>query len=143
MSDSNTAMPKEFARRLLAYEAALGGPAEANNSAGFRVCDRLRGPLAKLMGVAGFFALLSRALALAGAEIPWLREVRIKADGSVEGVSELEAKLDARAAAEGELIVVGHLLRLLVMLIGPALTVGLVHDIWPGWKITIVETQAL
>ncbi len=136
-------MPKDFARRLLAFEAASGGPAEAKDSPGFGVCEKLRRPLAKLMGVTGFFSLLSRALVLAATEIPWLRELRVKADGSVDGVGEVEAKLDARAVAEGEVALVGHLLALLVTFIGPTLTLGLLHDIWPDWTIDIAESKTL
>ena len=95
------------------------------------------------MGVAGFHALLSRSLALASRQISWLRELHIKPDGSVEGVTEVEARLDAHAVAEGEVVLVGHLLGLLVILIGPALTLGLLHDIWPGWTIGVGEGQPL
>lgn len=135
-------MPREFAAQLVASEAVSRGPA-AKDAPAFRICHKLRGPLAKLIGVTGFFSLMSRALALAGAEIPWLRELRIKVDGSLEGVSEIEAKLGARAVAEGEVALLGHLLGLLVIFIGPTLTLGLLHDIWPSWKIENTEVQAL
>jgi hypothetical protein len=45
-----------------------------------RVCERLRKPLARLAGVAGFRSLLSRAVALARAEIPSLVGVQVRAD---------------------------------------------------------------
>ncbi len=131
MSNSATPKPKEFARRLLAYEAASGKPADAKDSGVFRVCEKLREPLGKLLGVGGFRSLLSRALALAGAEVPWLRALHIKADGSLEGPDELEAKLDSRAVAEGEVALAAQLLGLLVTFIGPALTQRLLQDIWP------------
>ncbi len=130
-------MPREFAGKLLAYVAASGPAAEAEDSSGFRVCAALRGPLAKFMGAAGVGALLSRALALAGVEIPWLRQVRVGAGGTLEGVAEMAGKLDARLITEGEIALVGHLLGLLVIFIGPALTLSLLHDIWPGWTIEI------
>jgi len=131
MSNSATLKPKEFARRLLAYEAGSGKPADAKVSPAFRVCEKLRGPLGKLLGVGGFRSLLSRALALAGAEVPWLRALHIKADGSLEGLDELEAKLDSRAVAEGEVVLAAQLLGLLVTFIGAALTQRLLQDIWP------------
>jgi hypothetical protein len=131
MPNSATPKLKGFARRLLAYEAASGEPADAKDSAAFRVCEQLRGPLGKLMGVGGFRALLSRALALAGAEVPWLRALHIKADGSLDGLEELEAKLDSRAVAEGEVVLAAQLLGLLLTFIGPALTLRMLHDIWP------------
>ncbi len=134
-------MPKEFARRLLAYEAASGEPADAQESAAFRVCEKLRGPMGKLIGVDGFRSLLSRAQALGCAEVPWLCALQIQADGSLEGLDELEAKLDARAVTEGEGVLVGQLLGLLVIFIGPALTLGLLHDIWPRWTILNLEKE--
>jgi len=122
---------KQFARRLLDYEAASGKPADVQETPAFRVCGKLRGPLGKLMGVGGFRSLLSRALVLAGAEVPWLRELQIQADGSLEEPKEFEVKLDRPAITEGEVVLVSQLLGLLVTLIGPALTVSLLRDIWP------------
>jgi nicotinic acid phosphoribosyltransferase len=129
----NSASPelKAAAQRLLAYESAAGKPSDANRSAGFRICEKLRAPLAKLLGVDGFRSLLFRALTLAGAEALWLRALRINTDGSMEGLHELEAKLDSSAIAEGEIVLVGHLLGLLLTFIGPTLTTGLLRDVWP------------
>lgn len=132
---------KEFARLLLAREAESGGPAETNDSPGFRVCERLRQPLGRLLGNGGFRALLSRAQALAGAEVNWLRDLRIKADGSLEGLEEAEAKLDSRAVAEGEIVLVSQLLGLLITFIGPALTLRMLHDIWPKMEDLVFEKE--
>ncbi|MDB6015663.1 MAG: hypothetical protein JWR19_152 [Pedosphaera sp.] len=131
MSNSATPKLKEFARRLLVYEAATGTSAGGGESAAFRVCEKMREPLGKLMGVGGFRMLLSRALTLAGAEIPWLRELQVKADGALGGLDKCEAKLDARATAAGEIVLVAYLLGLLTTFIGPALTLRLLQDIWP------------
>jgi nicotinic acid phosphoribosyltransferase len=129
----NNATPKlkEFARRLLAHEEASGKSADAKDFKAFRVCEKLCGPLSKLTGVGGFRSLLSRALALAGAEVPWLRALHINSDGSLEGLEQLETKLDSREIAEGEVVLVSQLLGLLVTFIGPTLTVGMLRDIWP------------
>ena len=136
-----TPMPKEFARQLLEYEAALGKRADPKHSAAFGVCEKLRVPLGRLMGAAGYSSLLSRALVLAGAEAPWLRELLVNADGTVEGLDETEAGLEKDSAAEGEVFLVGHLLGLLVTFIGPALTLQLLHDIWPKWAIKVFENE--
>jgi len=122
---------KQFARRLLDCEAAPGDPACTQETAAFRVCEKLHGPLGKLMGGGGFRSLLSRALVLAGAEVSWLRALQIQADGSLEGLNEFEVKLDQPAIAAGEVVLVSQLLGLLVTFIGPALTVSLLRDIWP------------
>ena len=65
---------------------------------------------------------------MAGAEIHWLRGLKINADGSLEN---LEEKMDARAFSEGEVILAARLLGLLITFIGPALTLRLVQDVWP------------
>lgn len=131
MPDHATAELKEFARRLLACEVASRKPGGAKDSAAFQVVEKLRGPLAKLLGTGGFRALFSRALALANGEVAWLRALHIKADGSLEGLEELEAKLDRDAIARGEVALVAQLLGLLVTFIGLPLTLGLIRGAWP------------
>ena len=121
---------KEFVRRLLAYESTPGSFASAPDSAASRVCEKLRGPLGKLMGVSAYHSLVSRAVALAGREAPWLLALRIKADGSLEGFDKPGAKPDSHAVAEGEVLLLSHLLGLLVILIGLSLTQWLLHDTW-------------
>jgi hypothetical protein len=74
---------------------------------------------------------MSRALTLTGAEVPWLRALQIQADGSLAGLGDLEAKNELRAVTEGEAVLAAQLLGLLVTFIGPALTLRLLHDIWP------------
>ncbi len=123
---------KELARRLLARETPSRKRSEAGETTAFPVCEKFRRPLSSFTGVAGFRSLLSRALALAGEEVHWLRALHIKADGSLEGLDELEAELDAREVAEGEVVLVGHLLELLVTFIGSTFTLQLLRDIWPN-----------
>ena len=83
------------------------------------------------MGNGGFRALLSRALALANAEVPWLRAVQVKADGSLEGLEELHAQLDPDEFFEGRVVLLAQLLGLLVAFIGENLTLRLVREVWP------------
>src|SRR5437868_1759344 len=78
-----TQQMRDFAERLIARETSAS---ETTVQAACRVGEKLRPPLAALMGNTGFHALLSRALALAQAEIPWLRAVHVKADGSFGGL---------------------------------------------------------
>src|SRR5215213_3756121 len=134
MRDVIPAMPTGFARRLLAYEAALERDPGASGPVAFRVSEKLRGPLGKLLGVDGFRSLLVRARALAAAEVPWLVELEIKVDGSWGDLDGLEEKLDAGILGQGEVFLVGPFLGLLVTFIGPAVTLRVVHDIWPKWE---------
>jgi hypothetical protein len=136
---SNQVKPacKEFVEWILAYETA-SNPGDSR-SAVFHVCEKLRQSLGKLLGVGGFRALLSRALALAGAEVPWLRAVQIKADGSLEGMDALEAKLGATEIAQGHVALLAQVFALLVTFIGPSLTLELIQDAWPKAKFERLE----
>jgi hypothetical protein len=131
MSDNTKPKLKEFARGLLAHDATSNKSAGTNDFRAFHVCEKLRVPLSRLAGVGGFRSLLSRALALAGDEVPWLRALHITAEGSLEGLDKLGAKIDSGEIAEGEVVLVSQLLGLLLTFIGPALTLQLLHDIWP------------
>lgn len=143
MPNSAALTQKEFARRLLASEVAAGKFVAAKNSPAFRVCERLREPLGKLLGVRGFQSLLSRALALAGTSVSWMRELRIDADGSLAGLEGVEAQLDSRVIAEGELVLVSELLGLLETFIGPALTLRLLCTIFgQTWTLAIFEKES-
>ena len=120
-----------MAQRLLAYEGVAGensGPAE---SAAFRVCAKLRGPLITFAGVAGFRSLLSRALTLARAEAPSLSAVQIAADGSLKGLDELASQTDKEQARDGGAILIAQLTGLLFTFVGENLTLRLVQDVWP------------
>jgi hypothetical protein len=116
---------REFARRLITYEIKGNNPSKTK--AGFRVCEKLRPNLATLMGLAGFRALLSRALALAAAEVPSLRAVQVKADGLLQ----VPQELTTNKAGDAEVILAAQLLGLLVAFIGADLTLRLVHEVWP------------
>ncbi len=122
---------RNFAKRLIADEARGNKPAATKTPAGFNACEKLRPNLATFMGNAGFNALLSRALALAKAEDPWLRAVHVKADGALEGAVELHAQLDPAELFEGRVVLLAQLLGLLVAFIGELLTLRLVRDVWP------------
>lgn len=121
---------KEFARRLTAYEAAAVKVAGAQNSVAFHVCEKLRRPLSRLAGVAGFRSLLSRALALANDETHWLKDVHVNADGSLEGLDEAQS-VSQSEVEEGEVMLVAHVIELLVTFIGEGLTLQLVQEAWP------------
>ena len=119
---------RSFAARLIAHEAPRD---EFSEMATFPMTEKLRPHLAKLMGNGGFRALLSRALALASAEVSWLRAVQVKADGTLEGLEAPRAHLDPAEFLEGGVVLLAQLLGLLEAFIGPALTSRLVGEIWP------------
>ncbi len=131
MSENAPPQFTEYARRLLAYETAEGKTNAVKARAAFRVCEKLRESFGRLMGVDSYRALLSRALASAGSEVPGLQALQITMDGSLVGWDKLAAKPNPRAMAGGEVVLVSHLLGLFSTFIGTALIHRLLHDIWP------------
>jgi hypothetical protein len=126
--DPTTAAIKDLARRLIAFEA-MRDPPDGSFAAAVRACETLRGPLTRFVGVTGFGSLLSRALAMARADIPCLDAVRVRPDGSLEGWEGVGPRRDSDRDAGA--VVVAQLLGLLVTFIGEPLTLRLVRDAWP------------
>ena len=124
----------DLARRLLDCEIAAGETSVPTESAVVRVCEMLRPPLCALAGVAGYRSLLSRALTLAKAKAPSLSAVQVTTDGYLQGLDELEPKIDKDHAEEGEIILIAQLLGLFLSFIGEALALRLVQDVTPHLK---------
>src|SRR5476649_2675743 len=103
-----TPQMREFAEHLIAFETRGNKSAGKKTPAAFAVCEKLRPPLATLMGNAGFHALLSRALARAAADAPSLRAVQVKADGSLRKSDKLEVQADPAELANGSVVLVAQ-----------------------------------
>ena len=127
---------KDLARSLLAYVAVVGRTSEPTESAAVRVCEKLRGPLCALAGVAGYRSLLARALTLARAEAPSLGALQVTADGHLQGFGEFASQSDKDHASEGGVLLTAQLLGLFLSLLGAALTLQLVRDVFPNHTIT-------
>ena len=114
-------------------EAASQSAAELRAHATVRVLEKLRASLTRFAGAEGVTALLRRALALAVAEVPALRSVTLKADGSIEGLEVAAADAGNSEIGEGNatVAIAAHLLGLLVTFIGEPLTLRLVREVWP------------
>ena len=133
MQDNVTPKVHQLARRLIEYETEITTPVHEgdHNSPAFRVCEKFRPSLSRLAGAAGFRSLLSRALALAGNEVRWLKAIHIAADGSLEGLDETLVHVSPREIGQGEIELVAQLIGLLVMFIGEELVLQLLLDAWP------------
>jgi len=128
----NRATPKvrDFAERLIAV-GMTGTPSSASKpSAVFAVFDKLRPCMAQIVGDLGFRAVLLRALAIASAEVAWLRAVHVKPDGSFEGTNQLGA-IQPKELDEGKVVLLAEFVNLLVQLIGERLVLQLVHQALP------------
>ena len=127
----------DLAQRLIAFEAAHHDASDVNGGitcdSAVQVVEILRMRLVKLVGVEGFRVLLARALTLAKAENPALQEVKVGANGSLEGFDSWERSTDTAGETAGQsgMILVAHLLALLETFIGESLTLRLVRNAWP------------
>ena len=137
--DSISLPSTDLARRLLASEPARvknwgTEPGAAPLPRAVRVCDKLRTVLTTFAGVAGFRSLLARALTLAAARVPELKNVTVLKDGSLSGFQNIESGKkngSAREAAGWEQVLVAQLLDLLITFIGEILMLQLVSQAWP------------
>jgi len=103
---------RDLARSLVASEADAATTSLHTEPATVRVYERLRRQLGAPVGVDGFQALASRALALAKSESPRLSAVQLTANGGLRGLGE-----------------VAQLLGLFLTFLGEATTLRLIEDL--------------
>ena len=120
---------RAHAQRLIAYEMSRNASSKSTTTSAFVAIGTLGLHFGALMGAAGFRALISRALVLASAEVAWLHNLRFSKDGSFEGLNELEVQANPEEIANGGIVLLAQLLRLLVTFIGEDLTFRLLCDI--------------
>ncbi|WP_029527825.1 hypothetical protein [Polaromonas glacialis] len=130
--NQTTPMLRDFAERLILIGVKERESPASKPLAVFTVLDKLRPCLVQIVGDLGFRAVLSRALATANADVAWLHAVHVKPDGSLEGLDELEAKVDSKEVAEGKVVLLAEFFGLLVALIGERLVLQLVHTAMPN-----------
>lgn len=128
---------RDFAERLILIAEVDEKLTTSKPSRVFAVFEKLRPSLAQVVGNLGFSAVLSRALEIVKLDLLWLREVRVKPDGVLEGLEELEANVDRKEIADGSVVLLVEFLALLVGLIGERLVLQLVHQAVP----TIPKTE--
>jgi hypothetical protein len=125
---------REIAERIIAEQPTSEGLPNSGVSPALDAYLILRPQFVSLMGTAGFHALVSRALALAKREVPCMRQVRLRTDGSLEWPEQGEgsrARAEARDVAEGGAVLLSHVLGLLATFIGEGLTLRLVDEVRP------------
>jgi len=118
---------RDLARSLVAGEAGVSTTSLHTEPATVRVYERLRRQLGSPVGVDGFHALASRALALAKSQSPRLSEVQVTANGSLSGLGEVESKTDKDG--EGGITLIAQLLGLFLSFLGEATTLRLIEDL--------------
>jgi hypothetical protein len=125
--DAPSPSMRELARQLLAANRNATSSDPRVHEA-VALCETLRIVLTKFAGADGYAALLKRALALARAEVPALKNVTLGANCDLEG---FEESVVGEQRGETAVALVAHLLTLLVAFIGEPLTVRLVREAWP------------
>jgi len=122
---------RELARKLVASEAdaATASASLHTEPATVRVYERLRRQLGAPVGIDGFQALASRALALAKSESPRLSAVEVTANGGLRGLTEVERQTDADEDGQAGTILIAQLLGLFLTFLGETTTLRLIEDL--------------
>jgi len=120
---------RDLARSLIAREADVTPASLHSEPATLRVYERLRRQLGAPVGVDGFQALASRALALARAESSRLNAVEVTANGVLRGLAEVEFQTDANEDGEAGVILIAQLLGLFLTFLGEETTTRLIEDL--------------
>jgi hypothetical protein len=81
------------------------------------------------VGIDGFQALASRALALAKSESPRLSNVQVTPNGGLRGLGEVESEMNADEDGEAGIILIAQLLGLFLTFLGEATTLRLIEDL--------------
>ena len=120
---------RDLARSLIAREADASASPLQTQLATVRVYEKLRRQLAAPVGIDGFQALASRALALARSESPQLTAVQVTANGSLHGLGEVESQTSAHEDGEAGIILIAQLLGLFLTFLCEATTLRLIEDL--------------
>ena len=120
---------RELARSLVASETDAATPLLHTEPATVRVYERLRRQLGAPVGIDGFQALASRALALAKSQSPRLSAVQVTANGSLRGLGEVESQTNTDEDGEAGIILITQLLGLFLTFLGEATTLRLIEDL--------------
>ena len=132
LSNSNL---RSLAAQLIAFESTSMVPAgdtllSENDRPEFRVTGKLRGPLSKLAGIAGYRVLLARALTVAKSQDPSLGAFRVNQEARLEVVN---GPPRASPNNDAGVLLIAQLLGLLSTFIGDPLTMVLIVEAWPSF----------
>ena len=120
---------RDLARNLVACETDASTASLRTEPATMRVYERLRRQLGAAVGVGGFHALASRALALAKSESPRLNAVKVAENGGLIGLGEFESATETDEDREVGIILIAQMLGLFLTFLGEATTLRLIEDL--------------
>jgi hypothetical protein len=133
---------RKLAGRFIARVEGENGSVTITPAA-FLLPEKLRLHLVTLMGIGGFHALLSRALALAGKEVPWLSAVQARPDGSLGGLKDISTPPGPEDYLEGRVVLLAQMFGLLVAFVGEELTLRLLREVWPKISLNDLSPPSL
>ena len=120
---------RDLDRSLVDREADPTTTSLHTEPATVRVYERLRRQLGAPVGVDGFHALASRALALAKSESPRLSAVQVTPNGGLRGLGEVESQTGPAEDGEAGIVLIAQLLGLFLTFLGEATTLRLIEDL--------------
>ena len=122
----------QYVSRLIAHESA------GKSTVPFRVGEKLRHPLCKLIGTQGYRSVMDRAIAATRHHTPFFAAFRTAPDGSLV-VPALTA--DPSATAEAETLLVAQFFALLSSFVGHGVLLAVVGTVWPDFRVSESEAS--
>jgi hypothetical protein len=123
---TSTLAIRDLALQILAQESRPERVPEDLMLKAQSVFERLRVHLMTFVGAAGYRSMLSRALVLAKSEAQSLGQVTVSLDGTLDLTT-----YRYNHASEGTIVLLAQLLGLVETLVGEALMLHLVQEVWP------------
>jgi hypothetical protein len=129
----------KLVRSLIDHESAEELSILGRRDGLLRAYEKLCFQLSSLLGRSGVEALVSRALALSKENHPWLKAVRINADGSLSGFRETSANPELEQSVEAGMELVARIVGLLVCFVGKSITLQILKEAWPQTALILEE----
>jgi hypothetical protein len=121
---------RRFVRRALVAATGAASPDRRQLAAAFdTLCERLRRQLQPLFGTAAVSALFVRAVHVAAAEFPWLRELVQPETCQADRIAPV-AELEIDTLEEALAAVLAHNIGLLIGFVGEDLVLPQVQQAW-------------
>lgn len=131
-----------LAERIIKQELGERGLPSTEFQISGAVIQKLKPKLVDLMGNNGFYALVSRALALSKEEVPWLAGARLNKEGILEEFEDSHEPAAHGRTCNGGSVMLASMLGLLSSFIGELLTMQLVLEVWPKLQLDGYFLQA-
>ena len=130
--DGATKSTRDLAILLLDFELEEGEGLTELTHAVESAFKKLCLHLSRRMGSSGYRALLTRSLALAAADTPWVGAIHAAGDGTMEGFADAAQSQTLSDSLEGSIAMIANFIGLLDTFVGRDLSMRLLSDVWPA-----------